>query len=133
MGNPPYNKKEAKDNNSREVPADVEERPPQTRRFFLRRNEEVIMKNYTYILECGDGTLYTGWTNDLKKRVKRHNEGKGAKYTRSRLPVKLVYQESFDTKQEAMKWEAQIKKLTRKKKLLLIDTYQQKLKYTKGN
>ncbi|GFO86822.1 GIY-YIG nuclease family protein [Anaerostipes butyraticus] len=89
------------------------------------------MKNYTYMLECGDGTLYTGWTNDLEKRVKRHNEGKGAKYTRSRLPVKLVYQEHFDTKREAMKREAQIKKMTRKKKLLLIRSYQQKLKCMK--
>lgn len=83
------------------------------------------------MLECGDGTLYTGWTNDLEKRVKRHNEGKGAKYTRSRLPVKLVYQEHFDTKWEAMKREAQIKKMTRKKKLLLIRSYQQKLKCMK--
>ena len=83
------------------------------------------------MLECGDGTLYTGWTNDLEKRVKRHNEGKGAKYTRSRLPVKRVYQEHFDTKREAMKREAQIKKMTRKKKLLLIRSYQQKLKCMK--
>ena len=86
------------------------------------------MKNYTYILECSDGTLYTGWTNDIGKRTQSHSSGKGAKYTRSRLPVKLVYQESFATKQEAMKREAQIKKLTRKKKLLLIEKYQQKRK-----
>lgn len=86
------------------------------------------MKNYTYILECGDGTLYTGWTNDIRKRLKSHSAGKGAKYTRSRLPVKLVYQESFATKQEAMRREVQIKKLTRKKKLLLIENYQQKQK-----
>ena len=51
--------------------------------------------NYVYILECSDNTLYTGWTTDLKKRISAHNSGKGAKYTKSRLPVKLVYFESF--------------------------------------
>ena len=76
--------------------------------------------NYAYILECGDGTLYTGWTNDLEKRLKTHNEGKGGKYTRSRLPVKLVYFEEFETPNEAMSRECHIKRLTRKEKLLLI-------------
>lgn len=76
--------------------------------------------NYTYILKCSDGTYYTGWTNDLQKRVKVHNEGKGGKYTRSRLPVTLVYQECFHTRQEAMRREAAIKKLSRKKKIELI-------------
>lgn len=76
--------------------------------------------NYAYILECGDGTLYTGWTNDLEKRLKTHNEGKGGKYTRSRLPVKLVYFEEFETPNEAMSREWHIKRLTRKKKLELI-------------
>lgn len=76
--------------------------------------------NYAYILECGDGTLYTGWTNDLEKRLKTHNEGKGGKYTRSRLPVKLVYFEEFETPNEAMSREWHIKRLTRKEKLLLI-------------
>jgi putative endonuclease len=76
--------------------------------------------NYTYIVECSDGSLYTGWTNHLKKRMQAHNMGKGAKYTRARRPVKLVYHEQFATKQAAMKREAQIKKLTRKEKLLLI-------------
>ena len=56
--------------------------------------------NYAYILECGDGTLYTGWTNDLEKRLKTHNEGKGGKYTRSRLPVKLVYFEEYGSPTE---------------------------------
>lgn len=76
--------------------------------------------NYTYMLECADGTLYTGWTNDLQKRVKMHNSGKGAKYTRSRLPVKLVYAEPHEEKSEAMRREQQIKLLSRKQKLALI-------------
>lgn len=83
--------------------------------------DEMVRMAYTYIVECGDGTLYTGWTNHLEERMKSHNEGKGAKYTRSRLPVRLVYYEVFTTKQEAMKREYAIKKLTRKDKLLLIE------------
>lgn len=76
--------------------------------------------NYTYILRCGDGSLYTGWTNNLEKRLEAHNAGRGGRYTRSRLPVKLVYSESFDTKKEAMRREAAIKKLTRQEKEKLI-------------
>ena len=78
-------------------------------------------KNYTYIVECSDGTLYTGWTNDIEKRLKAHNEGKGAKYTRCRTPVKLVYLEESDTKQQAMSREAKIKQLSRQEKEKLID------------
>lgn len=76
--------------------------------------------NYTYILECADGTLYCGWTNDLEKRLKIHNDGNGAKYTRSRLPVTLVYYEEFETPREAQSREAKIKRLTRQQKLELI-------------
>ena len=76
--------------------------------------------NYTYILKCADGTLYCGWTNNLEKRVKAHNKGKGAKYTRSRLPVTLVYYEEFETSREAQSREARIKRLSRKEKLELI-------------
>lgn len=76
--------------------------------------------NYTYILECADGTFYCGWTNDLEQRIKAHNEGKGAKYTRPRRPVKLIYFETFDTKEEAMKREYRIKQLTRAQKEKLI-------------
>ena len=83
------------------------------------------MRNVTYILKCNDNSLYTGWTNDITHRLKMHNEGKGAKYTRGRGPVELVYLEEFETKQEAMSREAKIKRLTRKEKLLLIETYQQ--------
>lgn len=76
--------------------------------------------NYTYILKCKDGSLYTGWTNNLEKRIKDHNAGKGAKYTKSRRPVELVYYETFDTKEEAMKREYAVKQLSRTKKIQLI-------------
>lgn len=76
--------------------------------------------NYTYILRCADGTLYTGWTNDLEKRLAAHNAGQGAKYTKSRRPVKLVYAESFATKEEAMRREYRVKRLSRAEKLALI-------------
>ena len=76
-------------------------------------------KAYTYMLECRDGSLYTGWTNNLEKRVACHNAGKGGKYTASRLPVNLVYYETFETKQEAMRREYAIKQLTRAEKLEL--------------
>ena len=67
--------------------------------------------NYTYIVKCKDDTLYTGWTNDLEKRVNAHNDGKGAKYTKSRKPVALVYYEAFQTKEEAMSREYHIKRM----------------------
>ncbi len=72
--------------------------------------------NYTYMLRCQDGSLYTGWTTDIEKRVRMHNEGKGAKYTHSRRPVKLVYYETFGTKEEAMSREYAIKRLKKKEK-----------------
>ena len=77
-------------------------------------------ENYTYILRCADGTYYCGCTNNLDRRLKAHNEGKGAKYTRSRRPVALVYYEAFSTKEEAMRREYEIKQLPRKKKEELI-------------
>ena len=76
--------------------------------------------NYTYILLCSDGSLYTGWTNDLEHRLAAHNAGKGAKYTRSRKPVKLVYYEQLATKEEALHRENTIKKLSREEKLRLV-------------
>ena len=78
--------------------------------------------NYTYIVRCKDNTLYTGWTNNLEKRIEAHNAGKGAKYTKARLPVELVYYEQFETKEEAMRREFEIKQLTRKQKDALIIT-----------
>ena len=81
--------------------------------------------NYTYIVQCSDGTLYTGWTNDLDKRIKAHNDGKGAKYTKPRLPVELVYAKGHATKEEAMKDEYRIKQLSRKRKQELCKEYEE--------
>ncbi|SCH33520.1 GIY-YIG nuclease superfamily protein [uncultured Clostridium sp.] len=78
--------------------------------------------NYTYILRCGDDSLYTGWTNHLTKRVADHNAGRGAKYTKAHLPVELAYYETFETKEEAMKRECAIKKLSRPQKERLIES-----------
>ena len=75
---------------------------------------------YAYMVCCCDGTLYAGWTNDLKKRLSSHNAGTGAKYTRSRRPVTLVYFERFYTREEAMRRERQLKSLKRPEKLALI-------------
>ncbi|MDE6730528.1 MAG: GIY-YIG nuclease family protein [Oscillospiraceae bacterium] len=75
---------------------------------------------YVYILECADGSLYTGYTTDLQKRIRTHNAGKGAKYTRSRLPVKLVYSEICQDKSSALRREYAIKQFTRAQKLYLI-------------
>ena len=77
--------------------------------------------NYAYILRCSDGTLYSGWTNNLEKRLAAHNSGKGAKYTKTRLPVELVYFEEFKSKNEAMSREAHLKQLSREQKLKLIN------------
>lgn len=76
--------------------------------------------NYTYILKCSDNTYYTGWTNNLEKRLKDHNDGKGAKYTKPRRPVVLAYYETFETKGEAMKREYAIKHMTKAEKEKII-------------
>ena len=76
--------------------------------------------NYTYIVKCSDGTFYTGWTNELTRRMEAHNQGRGAKYTKARRPVTLIYYETFETKEEAMKREYAIKRLSRKEKEELI-------------
>ena len=75
---------------------------------------------YTYLLACSDGSLYCGWTTDPKLRVETHNAGKGAKYTRVRLPVTLVAQWRFETKAEAMRLEYRVKRLSRQQKLALV-------------
>lgn len=80
-----------------------------------------MKKFFVYILECSDGTLYTGYTNDLDGRLKKHNDGKGAKYTKNRRPVKLLYSEMYETKSEALKREYSIKRLNRNKKISLIN------------
>ena len=81
------------------------------------------MKHYTYILKCADDTYYPGWTLSLERRLQQHNSGKGAKYTRCRTPVSLVYYEEYSTKQEAMRREYAIKQLTRKEKERLIKAF----------
>ena len=78
---------------------------------------------FAYLVQCADGTLYGGYTTDLQKRMEAHNSGKGAKYTRSRLPVELVWWESFSTKEEAMSREWHLKKLSRAQKLALIEGF----------
>lgn len=89
--------------------------------MFTEREKKM---NYTYMVQCADGTLYTGWTTDVMRRLKEHNEGKaGAKYTRAKRPVKLVYYEGYESKEEAMSREYAIKQLTRKEKLELIELY----------
>ena len=75
---------------------------------------------FVYILECADGTLYTGMTNDIERRLEQHNAGTAARYTRARTPVKLVYQEKSENRSTALKREYAIKQLTRKQKDQLI-------------
>ena len=82
--------------------------------------------NYTYIVRCLDGSLYTGWTNNLEKRIKDHNSGRGAKYTKSRRPVLLAYYEEFATKEEAMRREWEIKQLKRQEKQDLVERFRPK-------
>ncbi len=76
--------------------------------------------HFIYILKCSDGTLYTGYTNNLEKRIETHNDGKGAKYTRGRRPVKMVYSEKFHSKSKALKREWEIKKMERVEKINLL-------------
>lgn len=97
--------------------------------MFTKRGGEHYMKqpdslatNYTYIVKCRDSSLYTGWTNDLERRIREHNTGKGAKYTKSRRPVVLAYFEAFETRQEAMSREYAIKRLKRADKLKLLES-----------
>lgn len=80
--------------------------------------------HFVYILRCGDDSLYTGYTNDVEKRVEVHNSGKGAKYTRSRLPVKLVFYKRVDSKSTGLKLEARIKKLSKNKKEALVKAFE---------
>ncbi len=79
------------------------------------------MKSFVYILRCSDGTLYTGWTNDIEQRLSAHNSGKGAKYTRGRTPAELVHLEEFESRADAMSREAEIKKLKKTAKTALLN------------
>ncbi len=83
--------------------------------------ESAVSPCYCYIVECSDGTYYTGWTTDTERRVKAHNAGRGARYTSMRVPVKLVYIEPQPDRSTAMKRERAIKRLRRSKKLALIE------------
>ncbi|MFA5388759.1 MAG: GIY-YIG nuclease family protein [Candidatus Omnitrophota bacterium] len=83
---------------------------------------------HAYILKCSDNSLYTGVTTDVSRRVKEHNSGKGGSYTRSHLPVKLLYQENHSTRSKALKREIQIKRLPRSQKLSLIENNKKILK-----
>lgn len=87
----------------------------------MTEDKERKTGHYVYIVRCADGTLYTGWTTDISNRLEAHNSGAGAKYTKGRGPVRLLYSEAFEAKSEALKREKQIQKLTRAKKLKLID------------
>lgn len=78
------------------------------------------MTHFVYILSCSDGSFYTGYTTDLERRVKEHNSGNGAKYTRGRTPVTIVHNESYDTRSEAMSREYEIKQLRRSEKEALV-------------
>ncbi len=91
------------------------------KRFFKRRGDF-----WVYMLECGDGTYYTGYTNDLVKRFELHNSGKGAKYTRTHAPVRLVWSKKYGYYRLAVKEEARIKTLTRKKKEGMVVMYKDK-------
>ena len=78
-------------------------------------------KHFVYIVKCNDGSLYTGYAKDVNARISMHNEGKGAKYTKMRRPVQLVYKEVYYTKSEALKREYEIKTFSRQKKLKMIE------------
>ena len=86
----------------------------------MKKENQERKKHYAYMLRCSDGSIYSGYTTDLHRREKVHNRGKGAKYTRTRLPVKLVYFEEFDNKIDAMKREYAFKQLTHKEKEEII-------------
>ncbi len=89
--------------------------------LIIQIRRVIFLEFYVYIIECSDGTYYTGYTNDLDQRLKKHNNGQGAKYTRGRTPVNLKYKESYKSKSKAMKREYEIKSLSRKKKEKLIN------------
>jgi len=98
----------------------IKHRPKVNRNKIARRKS----KYYVYILECGDGTYYTGYTNNLEKRVKLHNKGKGAKYVRGRGPVKLVYCKEHKYYKNALNEERRIKKMRKENKQELIRNYE---------
>lgn len=95
----------------------------------MKRKMRIANMHYVYIVECNDGTLYTGWTVDIQSRIKAHNQGKGAKYTRGRCPVRLKYYETYQEKNKATKREYAIKQMSREKKLKLIHSNKTEIEY----
>ena len=95
--------------------ANVFERPPET------KNEICVLQFFCYIVECTDGTYYTGWSTDPERRARQHNAGRGARYTRTRLPVRLVYVEECSDRASAMRREIQIKQMGREAKGKLVE------------
>ena len=96
---------------------------------LIRRNSKRFImdhKAYMYVLECRDGSYYTGYTTDVRRRLAVHNSGKGAKYTRARLPVKLIYAQGFSSKEEAMSAEALLKRKKRPQKVRYINENREK-------
>ncbi|MDO5300909.1 MAG: GIY-YIG nuclease family protein [Tissierellia bacterium] len=87
-------------------------------------SERESSRHYVYLLTCSDGTIYGGYTTDLKRRLRQHNDGRGAKYTRSRRPVTLSYVEETDSRSQGLKREYALKRLPRREKLRLIKEYQ---------
>lgn len=92
--------------------------------FYLNEKKDKLMidKAYVYIVKCSDNTFYTGWTTNVETRIKVHNSGAGAKYTRGRLPVALVYWEALNSRSEALSREAMIKKMSKRQKIKLIES-----------
>ncbi|MGD0319904.1 MAG: GIY-YIG nuclease family protein [Nitrososphaerales archaeon] len=88
--------------------------------------------HFVYVLQCSDGTLYTGYTTDVDRRLRQHNAGKGAKYTRSRAPVRLAFKERFRRRSDALRREFQIKRMSRSSKLLLCARYSSKPGHSPG-
>jgi putative endonuclease len=82
-----------------------------------------VASHFVYVLKCSDGTLYTGYTTDVDRRLRQHNAGKGARYTRSRTPVQLAFKERFRSRRDALRREIQIKGMRRSSKLLLCAPY----------
>lgn len=92
---------------------------------------EKTKQHFTYVLQCKDGTLYTGYTTDIERRIKMHEQGKGAKYTRGRGPFKLLFQQACDSKSEALQLEATIKSYSRYEKLQFIKERSEMYGYSK--
>ena len=90
--------------------------------LIIKMGIKMSDRNYVYLLRCADNTMYCGWTTDLKARLAAHNNGKGAKYTRSRLPVELIWFEEFEDRHDALSREWHIKRMSREAKMALVES-----------